>query len=136
MPGELHLLCHLEDPQQAQGSQDADAKGGSRLHCSPNHLKNAAHDDLQGQSTSERAQLLLSSLCCSQRASGIRVWAACYKKFRRILNQQIWKSSSQPPPQPEENTLGFIHREKFIAFFSSNQTTLKYLFLKDAVIFN
>lgn len=117
---ELPLLCDFEDPQQAQGSEHADAKGGSRLHRSPNHLENAAHDDLRGERTSERAQLLLSSLCCFQGGSGIRVQAVWYKIFMENgkLHPNFLHSQG-------ENTLWFIHRVELVAFFFKQPKYLK-----------
>lgn len=41
------LLCDLEDPQQPESTQHADPKGGAGLDGSPDHLKDAPHDDLQ-----------------------------------------------------------------------------------------
>lgn len=47
---ELDSLCDFENPQQSKSSQYADAKWGTRLHCSPNNFKDTSHNDLQEKS--------------------------------------------------------------------------------------
>lgn len=40
-------LCDFEDAKQPQSSQDADPEGGPGFDGSPDHLKDAAYDDLR-----------------------------------------------------------------------------------------
>lgn len=60
-----NILRDFEDPQQPEGPQDADPEGGSWLDGSPDHFKDAPHNDLCGGRTPPQAHTHSAHTCTS-----------------------------------------------------------------------
>jgi len=52
----IYSLSDFENPQKSQGPQDADPKGHAGPEEAPNHLDDAADDDLKNMAATTRKQ--------------------------------------------------------------------------------
>lgn len=89
--------------------------------------------EVPGFTAAQITSKMLPTMTCRERElqRGLSSPGLPPERLRRAQESELglnWKTSSQLSPCPGGEHPGFIHTQELVAFFSSNQTTLKYLF--------
>lgn len=82
-----HLLGDLENSQKSQRPQHTDAKRHARPEEAPNHLEDAADDDLQNMSNSRKDYLILTQIIQIIRNINLMVFFSFDCQENKLISQ-------------------------------------------------